>query len=297
MASEIAKEQLGERLRDLVVEKLTEKAAQKKAVQNRAATSGKSRAKAQLQADAIEMLSDRISTLDMWTRVPPSGRRPRLSRDDLAATAVRLADGEGFAALSMRRLAAELDVGTMTLYHYVRTKDELLTVVMDEVMSEVVVPADEPIPTDWREALTLIAGRSRAAMERHPWILDINDDPPIGPNSVRHFDQSLQAVANLDAPLADKLDIVGLVDEYVFGYCLAKRNSVHADETSDEDDMVSYVSVLIETGAYPQLAALAGETGLRALWKDVWDSTRDESRFERNLARILDGVAADLARS
>jgi AcrR family transcriptional regulator len=184
----------------------------------------------------------------------------------------------------------------MTLYHYVRTKDELLTVVMDEVMSEVVVPADEPIPTDWREALTLIAGRSRAAMERHPWILDINDDPPIGPNSVRHFDQSLQAVANLDAPLADKLDIVGLVDEYVFGYCLAKRNSVHADESTDEDDMVSYVSVLIETGAYPQLAALAGEAGLQAVWKDVQDAERDEGRFERNLARILDGVAADLAR-
>ena len=51
---------------------------------------------------------------------------------------------------------------------------------------------------------------------------------------------------------------------------------------------------LIETGAYPQLAALAGEAGLQALWRDVWAATRDEGRFERNLARILDGVAADL---
>ena len=64
---------------------------------------------------------------------------------------MRIADAEGFDALSMRRLAAELDAGTMTLYHYVRTKDELLTLVVDAVMGEVVVPADERLPDDWRD--------------------------------------------------------------------------------------------------------------------------------------------------
>ena len=53
---------------------------------------------------------------------------------------MRIADAEGFDAVSMRRIAAELDAGTMTLYHYVRTKDELLTLVIDAVMGEVVVP-------------------------------------------------------------------------------------------------------------------------------------------------------------
>ena len=48
--------------------------------------------------------------------------------------------------MSMRRIAAELDAGTMTLYHYVRTKDELLTLVVDAVMGEVVIPPDEPMP-------------------------------------------------------------------------------------------------------------------------------------------------------
>ena len=118
---------------------------------------------------------------------------------------MRIADAEGFAAVSMRRIATELDAGTMTLYHYVRTKDELLTLVVDAVMGEVVIPATEPIPTDWRAALTMVAERTRAALERHPWILDITDDPAVGPNSVRHFDQSLQAVASLNLPLTDKL--------------------------------------------------------------------------------------------
>ena len=51
------------------------------------------------------------------------------------------------------------------------------------------------MPSDWRAALTMIAGRTRAALENHPWIFDISDDPPVGPNTVRHFDQSLQAVS------------------------------------------------------------------------------------------------------
>ena len=93
---------------------------------------------------------------------------------------MRIADREGFAAVSMRRIATELDAGTMTLYHYVRTKDELLTLVVDAVMAEVVIPATEPIPTDWRAALTMVAERTRAALERHPWILDIADDPAVG---------------------------------------------------------------------------------------------------------------------
>ena len=60
---------------------------------------------------------------------------------------MRIADAEGFDALSMRRLAAELDAGTMTLYHYVRTKDELLALVNDAVMGEVVVPPASCRPT------------------------------------------------------------------------------------------------------------------------------------------------------
>ena len=97
----------------------------------------------------------------------------------------------------MRQIAAELGAGTMTLYHYVRTKDELLALVNDAVMGELIVP-DGELPTDWRAAITLIAHRSRDVLQRHPWTLDIRDDPAPGPNGVRHFDQSMQAVIPLD---------------------------------------------------------------------------------------------------
>ena len=112
----------------------------------------------------------------------------------------------------------------MTLYHYVWTKDELLSLVVDSVMGEVAFPDNSTLPKGWREAITLIAGRSRDALLRHPWMLDIAEDTAFGPNGVRHFDQTLEALSSLSADLPLKLDIAMLVDEYVFGYCLHSRS-------------------------------------------------------------------------
>ena len=82
----------------------------------------------------------------------------------IASAAVRIADNEGLDALSMRRLASELGSGTMTLYHYVWTKDELFALVVDAVMGEVAFPKSTALPTEWRDAITLIACRSRDAL-------------------------------------------------------------------------------------------------------------------------------------
>ena len=278
----------GEVLRDFVVEKVAEKVAEKAAKQEQIA------AKAAKKAKAFDRATEHLSALDLWTRPAPITRRPRFSRDEIAATAMRIADTEGFAAVSMRRLATELDAGTMTLYHYIRTKDELLTLVVDAVMGEVVIPDTEKIPDDWRGALTMVAERTRAAFERHPWILDIADDPAVGPNSVRHFDQSLQAVASLELGLADKFDIVSAVDEYVFGYSLQHRNSQLSAEPSFDDDMIAYVNGLVETGDYPQLEAMTKEYGLEQGWRLIDAHMRDPRRFARNLARLLDGIESEV---
>ena len=305
----------GDVIRDLVVDIVAEKAAEKAAkheqvaakaakkakaydraadkVAGKAARHAQMAEKAAFKAKAFERAAEQLSALDLWTRPVPASRRPRFSRDEIATTAIRIADEEGFAAVSMRRIATELDAGTMTLYHYVRTKDELLTLIVDTVMGEVVVPSTEVFPDDWRAALTMIAGRTRAAYEHHPWILDISDDPPVGPNSVRHFDQSLQAVSSLDLGLTEKIDIVSVVDEYVFGYCLHHRNNEVAGEDSFDEDTLAYVNGLVESGDYPQLGAMTKEYGLEEGWRLIDLHMRDPQRFARNLARLLDGIEAE----
>jgi len=285
----------GEALRDLVVEQVAEKIEQKLAASatKTAAKQQKLSAKADKAARQLDRLSAQLEALDVWTRTEPGGRRPRFTRDEIAAAAVRIADDEGFAALSMRRLAAELDAATMTIYHYVRDKDELLALVTDAVMGEVVLPPDEQLPTEWRAAVTVIATRSRDVLRRHPWTMDITDDPAIGPNSVRHFDQTLQAVSELDVDLTTKLDIVTAVDEYVFGYCINQRNNFEESGGFD-DTMTEYVTGLIDTGDYPALTALTAEIGLEVAWRQIETHMRDTTRFDRNLSRLLDGIAAAL---
>lgn len=251
-------------------------------------------AKAEMHVAKLDRLAGYLGRLDVWTRVEPPGRRPRFSREDITETAIRIADEEGIEALSMRHLAAELGAGTMTLYHYVRTKDELLALLNDAVMAEVVLSPDE-MPTDWRGGLTAVANRTKLVVERHPWMFDITDDPAFGPNSVRHFDQSLQAVSSLQLPMLEKLDIVTCVDEYVFGHCLHQRHNTSDDDGGAfPDEMQDYVEGLLATGDYPQLALVAEELGIDDAWALIGAHLGEPSRFDRNLVRLLDGIEAGL---
>jgi AcrR family transcriptional regulator len=270
---------------DRLAEKLSAKAA--KVV----AKADKLTETANRHAESLERLAERLDSLDLWMRDEPGRRQARFTRAEIAAAAVKVADAEGLEAVTMRRLAAELDAGTMTLYHYLRTKDELLALLTDSMLGEVVVPDDEPIPDDWREALTLLARRSRDALLRHPWALDIASHESIGPNSVRHFDQTLQAVSSLDISLLDRLDIVVAVDEYVFGYCIEHRGGAHVPE---RDRMIDYVEELVSGGGYPQLESLVEEIGHEAIWSAMVAHSADTSRFDRNLNRLLDGIEASL---
>jgi AcrR family transcriptional regulator len=252
--------------------------------------------KAVRHIEGLDRLANYLDALDVWTRTEPGARRPRFTRDEIAAAAIKIADSEGFEAVSMRRLAAELEAGTMTLYHYVRTKDELLAVVNDALMGELIVPEDE-LPTNWRDAVSAIAHRSCDMIRRHPWILDISDDPNLGPNSVRHFDQSLKAVASLDVPLEDMLDVMTVVDEYVFGYCLHYRSNFHHDAHEElSEEMMRYVQELVATGAYPHLTKLTETYGVEASWDTIRNHAYDDARFDRNLSRILDGFEAEFER-
>lgn len=237
-----------------------------------------------------------FSPVDIWTRAEPGDRKPRFTRDQIAAAAVRIADEEGFAALSMRRLAAELGAGTMTLYHYVRTKDELMALVNDLVLGEVAMPEGQRLPSTWREAVMVNAQRTRDALLRHPWVLELSDEPPVGPNGVRHFDQTMESLQSLDVDLTERVEIAMLVDEYVFGYCVQRRQSRDNHPTDLNDRVLSFVHSLVQSGRYPTLSALTDRLGFMQAWHSIQTSIDDEARFERNLLRILDGIEAGLHR-
>src|SRR4051794_2787923 len=229
----------------------------------------------------------------VWFRQEPTSRRPAHSRADIARAAIEIADSEGFDAVSMRRVAQRLGAGTMTLYHYVRNKDELIDLMDDAMMAEVIVPDDE-LPSNWREALAEIARRSRAVWERHAWARDQPQSVRIGPNGMRHFEQSMQAVSGTNLGWLDKVEIINMVDDYVAGYILGQGEAGATTEELRErwvEPMSRYLDIQLATGDFPNVQAMTDELGgTRAAINIFVDTIGDAQHFERGLGRLLDGI-------
>jgi AcrR family transcriptional regulator len=226
----------------------------------------------------------------VWLRREPASRRPSHSRADIARAAVEIADTEGFDAVSMRRVAQRLGAGTMTLYHYVRNKEELIALMGDAVMAEVLVPEGE-LSGDWRTALTQIAIRTRNAFKAHHWVFQRMDDGTPGPNGLRHFEQTLEAVASLGLGRQETFELIGQVDDYVFGYALREVQEAGEQEHGWPPEVVDFFKREMATGDYPLIRDFFGDD-FEASFEYVVQFMTEESRFERSLARLLDGIEA-----
>jgi AcrR family transcriptional regulator len=230
----------------------------------------------------------------IWFREEPSSRKPAHTRAEIARAALEIADTQGFDAVSMRRVAERLGAGTMTLYHYVRNKNELLALMSDAVMSEVVVPEGE-LSDNWREALTQIAIRSHDAFKAHHWVFQkMSDDGVPGPNGMRHFEQSLQAVAGLGLDRDRTFEVIGQVDDYVFGYSLREVQEAEEQEHGWSPAVVDFFRRELATGSYPLIHEFFGDD-FEATFQEAMELMGDEDRFHRGLKRLLDGIEAEFA--
>jgi AcrR family transcriptional regulator len=228
----------------------------------------------------------------IWFRQEPTSRRPAHSRADIARAAIEIADAEGFDAVSMRRVAQRLGAGTMTLYHYVRNKDELITLMSDAVMAEVVVPEGE-LSDHWRTALTQIATRTRAAFSAHHWIFERMGDGRPGPSGMRHFEQSLQAVADLGLGRNETFELIGQVDDYVFGYSLRELQEQEEHERGWPVEVLDFFKRELAGGGYPRINEFFGDD-IDSSFDAVLEFLGQPGRFERGLDRLLDGIEAEV---
>jgi AcrR family transcriptional regulator len=233
-------------------------------------------------------------------REEPGARRAGLSREQIGKTAVEIADAEGFEAVSMRRVARELGAGTMTLYHYVRNKDELLGLMWNVVMGELLLPEGE-LTGEWRQALSRIAQASRKTFKEHRWIFEAMSQPAqSGPNGLRHFEQSMAAVSELRIPPRERLELIALVDDYVFGFTLRELLEEMYREQGDPDmgeSGLAFFESQFATGEYPHASKLfRGDVkeGIQRLMESFSGERANTRRFERGLKALLDGFEANL---
>ena len=238
----------------------------------------------------------------IWGLPEPGSRRPRFTREQIAGVALEIADGEGFEAVSMRRIALALGGGTMSLYHYVRSKADLLALMDDALMAETLVP-DNELPTHWRDALATIARRTRAVLVRHPWALFSLREAQFGPHAMRHFEQSLAALAGTGLDAAGTFDLLALLDDYVFGNVVRTGESRQRAAAAEADPEAVSAAIefglgQLQTGQFPHMEALLGGADPRVHPEELPGPPMDEAglgaQFERGLQAMLDGAATRL---
>lgn len=145
-----------------------------------------------------------------------------LSKQRVVAEAVRLADREGVAGLSMRRLAGALGAGAMSLYHYVANKDELLDVMIDVVFDEIELP---PEHTDWQSAMRRRSASAREVLARHPWAIGLMESRTSpGPANLRHREAVTACLRQAGFSVVMATHANWLLDCYVYGYALQEAS-------------------------------------------------------------------------
>jgi AcrR family transcriptional regulator len=216
----------------------------------------------------------------IWARNQPQ-RRPALTREAIVAAAMAVADAEGLEAVSMRRVAAELGARTMSLYTHIDRKEDLLDLMADEMIGEVLVE-EAALSGSWRDAISAIVRRERDAYLRHPWMSElIGKRSRVGPNTLRHLEQSLTALDELNVDLETAIDIVGTVDHYMLGHVMVEVAVRCRPEVSLGER--AYLEELVRSGDYPRLAPL-----LRG------NRPKRHGDFERGLQWLLDGIEREL---
>lgn len=208
------------------------------------------------------------------------------------AAAIAVADAEGLNAVSFRRVAAELNARSMTLYSHVSSKGELLDLMFDEGVAEIL--ALGPLPSGWRPALTELAIRKRDLCRRHPWAVSLYAQyPSPGPHLLRLLDQSLAAVADLAPDPQQAWQVVCAVDDYTLGYVIRESSAGQVPRRYDATAAGWKVAVrqfqagIVARGDLPALSGLLTATPPT----DPPTGLPGPGDFERALNWLLNGLS------
>jgi AcrR family transcriptional regulator len=207
-------------------------------------------------------------------------RRGRLSREQVARAALDIVDREGLDGLSMRGVAEAVGVGTMTLYGYFRSKDELLDAVIDAAVEDV----DPSVSGEhWREQLRELVRAARRMLVRHPGLVQIRfRQPVLRPEALRFSEVGLGVLRAAGFDNAEATRAFRLLFTYTFGFA-----GLSPDETTEEARRQAAAAIsVLPPERYPHLSAAAAEAS---------EAMAGEEQFEYGLERILDGLEARLA--
>ena len=224
------------------------------------------------------------------------GPKPSRSVEEVVSAAISLADAEGLAALSMRRVAETLGLSPMSLYTYVPSKAELVDLMVDRVAVEISEP--DPALTGWREKVEHLARQRWSMAQHHPWLMQVGvHRPPLGPNILAKIESTLQALDGQGLTEFEMNHFAALILNYVRGSARAALDAREVERESGITDEqwwalnAELLEGLMEPSLYPTTTRVGA--AYRAVEQSALDSVSD---FEFGLQRVLDGIAVFIDR-
>ena len=217
--------------------------------------------------------------------LPVRGPKPRIGLADVVAAGVAIADTEGLAALSMRKVANRLGVGAMSLYTYVPGRSELVELMIDRVYGEHALPKPE-LP--WQQRVEQWARETWRIYAAHPWLLDYNMARlPVGPHVLDVSEALYAALLTAGFAGAENVAMSNLIQWQLLG--TARSMISDADEARHTgvsaeaywDSRASFWVTYFDWDRYPTMAAIWEAGGFDD--PAGWD-------FERMLRRLLTGI-------
>ena len=219
-----------------------------------------------------------MSSNEAATEVRRSGRRPRVSHEQVLDAALALADAGGLAAVTMASVGARLGVEAMSLYRHIGNKEEMLDGLVDRVFAEIEVPVDS---RDWRDALRRRAVSAHAALQRHPWAIGLMESrSQPGPATLGHHDAMTGILLRAGFDGRRLVRVYNVLDSYIYGFALQEATlpfSSPEEMASMSEQMLAAVA-----DAYPNLATVRREL--------VGSGFDYADEFEAGLDIILDAL-------
>lgn len=232
--------------------------------------------------------SDAARFVRLLWRIPDPSRRgpkPRLGVDAVVAAAIRIADAEGLAAATIRRIADEVGASRMAVYTYADGKDRLLDLMADAANGR--VHAAGPISTSWPQSVRELADRNLAAYREHPWLADASlERPPLGPGTVGKYETELAVFDGLG--LSDVQ--IDLCLTQVLGFVRGVARDAAAREVTGDSaqwwsDYGAALGAVLDPAEYP-LATRVGTAAGESMGA-AYDSG---AAYAFGLDRVVDGL-------
>lgn len=189
-----------------------------------------------------------------------TGARAGLTRADILARAIGLADRDGLDALTMRRLGEELGVEAMSIYGHLANKGDLLNGMMDAVFGEIELPSHD---NHWRQALFIRSVSFRDVLRQHPWAVSLKDSGTNpGPATLRQVDGVLGILRNGGFSLELTAHAISALDSYIYGFAMQEKTLPFTTE-EETAAMAKIMLAQLATAEYPYLAELTAKHVLR----------------------------------